>query len=81
MRNAIFEQYSESQAYRYEICIRKNGLYEVWVQKRFTDEYMGEHWFGYHDIQDLMHITDNMEQAVEIGEEILQKMEAPNSTT
>lgn len=71
MRNeAVYEEYSEDKMYRF-VVYRNEDLFEVWVQKRFTDEYMGEDWFDYEDIRDVMHYADTLERAKEIGRECL----------
>lgn len=67
----IFERYLADREYRYKIYRRQEDLYEVWVQKKITDDYMGAEWHGYHDIRDCMHITDSLQRAVEIGDELL----------
>lgn len=66
----VYEEFSEDKSYKFEVYKNVNS-YEIWVQKRITDEYMGDDWFAYHDISDYMHCADTLERAVEIGKECL----------
>ena len=47
----------------------REEYFEVCLQKRITDEYMGPDWFTYSDIRDYKHMTDSLENAMEIGRE------------
>ena len=71
--NVIREEYSSDKQYRYLICKEEN-YYEVWLQKRITDEYMGPNWFDYTYIRDFKHVTDSIERAIEIGREGLKNL-------
>lgn len=66
----IYEEYSDNKEYKFEVYQNLN-YYEIWVQKKMTDEYMGEEWFDYYDISYYMHISDTLERAIEIGKEYL----------
>ena len=71
------EAYSPSGGYKYEICRRKDGLFEVYVEKKETDSdgYMPKGWFQYIPVTDMLHIADSLERAVEIGGECLRNLE------
>lgn len=69
----IREEYSSDKQYRY-LIYKEEKYYEVWFQKRITDEYMGPDWFTYSDIRDDKHMTDSLESAVEIGREGLRNL-------
>lgn len=66
----VYQEYSANRDYRFEVYICQNG-YEIWVQRKITDDYMGDDWFDYHDISDYMHYADSIERAIEIGRECL----------
>ena len=55
--NIIREEYSSDKKYRYLIC-QEDKYFEVWLQKRITDEYMGPDWFTYTYIHDYKHVTE-----------------------
>lgn len=69
----IREEYSFDKQYRY-LIYKEEKYYEVWFQKRITDEYMGPDWFTYSDIRDDKHMTDSLESAMEIGREGLRNL-------
>lgn len=69
----IREEYSFDKQYRY-LIYKEEKYYEVWFQKRITDEYMGPDWFTYSDIRDDKHMTDSLERAMEIGREGLRNL-------
>lgn len=69
----IREEYSSDKQYRY-LIYKEEKYYEVWFQKRITDEYMGPDWFTYSDIRDDKHMTDSLESAMEIGREGLRNL-------
>ena len=71
---AIFEKYSKDKEYRYIIYERDGKIYDVWVQKKTTDEYMGEEWFTYFDIPDSRHLSDTLKRAMEIGDELIKSL-------
>ena len=72
MRNLLIATvYSDDKEYRYEIYDREDGSYQVWIQQKYRDEYMGNDWYDYFDINDYAHITDTVERAHEIGREAL----------
>lgn len=71
--NIIREEYSSDKKYRYLIC-QEDKCFEVWLQKRITDEYMGPDWFTYTYIHDYKHVTDSLERAIEIGREGLRNL-------
>lgn len=68
--NLIYEEYSSDREYMFEVYKNSND-YEVWVQKKVTDDYMDEEDFDYLDISDCAHRTDTLERAIEIGREYL----------
>lgn len=71
MRNVmVYQEYSADKEFRFEIYYNQNS-YEIWVQRKITDEYMGAEWFDYHDISDYMHLSDTFDRAIEIGKECL----------
>lgn len=70
----IFEKYSEDKEYKYEIYQTSPKIYEVLPMYKFTDEFMGDDWFDYYDIKDMKHLTDDMQKAIEIGEELLRNL-------
>lgn len=70
----VFEKYSADKNYKYEIYRTSNGVYEVQIQYKFTDELMGDDWFDYCNIKDMKHLTDTMQRAIEIGDELLQNL-------
>lgn len=72
--NLIYDRYSDDRRYKYEVYKRENGLYEVCVQFKETDEYMGSDWYQYSDINDISHFTDTLERAIEIGDGELYKL-------
>lgn len=69
----IYQEYTANQNYKFEVydC---QSLYEVWLQKRITDDYMGTDWFDYHPISDYMHYADSLDRAIEIGRECLRSL-------
>lgn len=69
-KDMVYQEYSDDREFRFEVYRNPNS-YEIWVQKKITDEYMGSDWFDYHDISDYMHYADSFERAVEIGRECL----------
>lgn len=75
--NIVYEQYSSSGDYKYEVCRRKDGTFEVYVEKKYTDSdgYMPEDWFQYLPVPDTFHLTDTLQTAIEIGEECLRNLE------
>ena len=75
--NVVHEAYSPSGAYKYEVCRRQDGSFEVCVEKKYTDSdgYMPEDWFQYLPISDMLHIADSLKRAVEIGGECLRNLE------
>jgi hypothetical protein len=73
IENLICEEYSSDKQYRYLIC-KKENYFEVWLQKRITDEYMGPDWYDYTYIRDYKHVTDTLERAIEIGREGLKNL-------
>ncbi|MCL2009519.1 MAG: hypothetical protein FWG71_03095 [Synergistaceae bacterium] len=68
--NPIMVRYSHDGEYRFEIIDRKNGVLQVWVQKKIYDDYMGD-WFSWTDIRDYAHIADSVKRAIEIGNEAI----------
>jgi len=70
----VYEVYSENRDFRFEVYREKN-YFEVWVQRKITDEYMGPDWFDYHDIADHKHMTDTLDKAIEIGRESLNALQ------
>lgn len=68
--NRVYQEYSGNREYRFEVYLNP-GFYEVWVQQKFTDEYMGSDWFAYYDVPDYMHRTDTLARAIEIGRECI----------
>ncbi len=70
------EEYSASGEYKYEIRRRRDGLFQVSVEKKYTgsDGYMPEGWFQYLPIPDMRHIADTLKRAAEIGEECLRNL-------
>ena len=71
--NLIREEYSSDKQYRY-LIYKENKYFEVWLQERITDEYMGSDWFTYSDIRDYKHTTDSIERAIEVGREGLRNL-------
>ncbi len=71
--NLVHEEYSSDKQYRYQVY-KEDRYFEVWVQKRITDEFMGPDWFTYSDIRDYKHVTDNIENAIEVGREGLRNL-------
>ena len=72
-RESIHEEYSYDGRYRFIVC-RKPDYFEVWVQKKITDEYLGPEEVYFSDIPDIKHIADSLERAVEIGQECLNNL-------
>lgn len=62
----VYSEYSENRDFRFEVY-GAAGFYEVWLQRKVTDEYMGPDWFAYYDISDDRHLADTLERAIEIG--------------
>lgn len=73
----LYEKFSPDGEYKYEISRRRDGLFEVHVEKRHTgsDGYMPEGWFQYLPISDMLHIADSLPRAIEIGDESLRNLE------
>lgn len=71
--NLICEEYSSDNQFRY-LIYKEEKYYEVWLQKRITDENMGPDWFTYSDIRDYKHVTDSLDNAIEIGREGLRNL-------
>lgn len=66
----IYLEYSEDKDLRFEVY-RNPNCYEVWLQRKITDEYMGADRFDYYDISDHRHLADTLERAIEIGREAM----------
>ena len=49
--NLIHEEYSSDKQYKFQVY-QEEKYYEVFLQKRITDEYMGPDWFTYSDVRD-----------------------------
>lgn len=47
----VYQEYSADNEYRFEIYRNPNS-YEIWVQRKIIDDYMGKEWFDYHDVSD-----------------------------
>jgi len=67
--NVVKVQYSSNGECRYEIVDRKDGTYQVWVEKKIYDDYVDKDWFGWADIPDGAHIVDSIERAIAVGNE------------
>ena len=74
-REFIYEEYTSDKLYRFEIC-QKDNSYELWVQKKYTDSTTDNSY--YYDIPDVIHITDSLEKAKEIGREGFRKLSPPS---
>ena len=61
---------------RFAVFCRREGLYEVWLQRRETDAayHPGESWYA--DIRDGAHFAPTLDDAVRIGEEGLRNLAA-----
>ena len=70
----VYEQYSDDKSYKLEIHQRADGLYEVRARRKITDEYMGNDWFEYTNLHDMMHLTDTLQSALQIGGELLRNL-------
>lgn len=70
----VFEKYSADKEYKYQVYQEGSTAYEVRVQYRFTDEFMGDDWFDYYDIKDMKHLTDSLQRAIEVGDELLRNL-------
>jgi len=66
-------RYSHDCGYRYEIIKRPDGTFQVWVQKRIRDEYLGDEGL-WCDTSKMAHITDTCERAEVVGNEILRNL-------
>ena len=75
-KRAVKVEYSRNKEARYIIYQRNDGIFEVWGEKRITEEATGEDWLNYRDIKDCLHLADTKERAVEIGAEILRCLES-----
>ena len=73
----LYEKYSASGTYKSEVSRRRDGLFKVHVEKRYTDfdGYMPEGWFQYLPVSDMLHIADSLQRAIEIGNECLNGLE------
>lgn len=71
--NPVREEYSFDKQFRY-LIYKEEKYFELCLQKRITDEYMGPDWFAYSDIRDYKHMTDSLENAMEIGREGLRNL-------
>ena len=49
-------------------------MYEVRARRKITDEYMGNDWFEYTNLHDMMHLTDTLQSALQIGGELLRNL-------
>ena len=70
----VYEQYSDDKSYKLEFHQRADGLYEVRARRKITDEYMGNDWFEYTNLHDMMHLTDTLQSALQIGGELLRNL-------
>lgn len=72
----LYEAFSPGGGYKYEISRRRDGLFDIRVEKRYTDSdgYMPEDWFQYLPIPDMRHVADSLERAKEIGDECLKNL-------
>lgn len=66
----VYQEYFDNKEYRFEVY-RSHNFYEIQVQHKITDDYMGEDWFDYCNINDYKHCADTIEKAIEIGRESL----------
>ena len=71
--NLIHEEYSSDKQYKFQVY-QEEKYYEVFLQKRITDEYMGPDWFTYSDVRDYKHIADSFDNAMKIGMEGLRNL-------
>ena len=70
MKESIIEtHYSANGKYRFEVVDRKNGTFHVRVASECYDEYADE--FYWSPSTDMVHITDTVERALEIGNELM----------
>lgn len=71
--NPLKVKYSHDCEYRYEIVKRLDGLFQVWVQERIRDEYLGDEelWC---DTGKMAHLADTCERAEDIGDELLRNL-------
>lgn len=67
----VYQEYSTNQEYRFEVY-RNRNFYEIWVQRKISDDIMGNEWFYYSDLSDGKHCADTIERAIEVGRECLQ---------
>ena len=74
MRDDILHQeYSADGAFRFEVYHHAD-FFEVWVQRKITDEYMSPDWFTYYDMPNCRHCTDTLERAIAIGRDDLRAL-------
>jgi hypothetical protein len=71
--NLIHEEYSSDKQYKFQVY-QEEKYYEVFLQKRITDEYMEPDWFTYSDVRDYKHIADSFDNAMKIGMEGLRNL-------
>ena len=75
--NLIHEEYSSDKQYKFQVY-QEEKYYEVFLQKRISDEYMGPDWFTYSDVRDYKHIADSFDNAMKIGMEGLRNLSGEN---
>lgn len=74
MREKVVKvEYSMDKKYRYEVVDREDGTFQVWAEIKIVDD-MDEDVFFYEDIKDYAHITDTIDNAIKIGEEMLRNL-------
>ena len=75
--NPIVTKYSADEEHRYEIVKRADGIFQVWVQEKIYDDYYDgrNEFIVWGDIKDVIHLTDTLERAQEIGDEYLTNFE------
>lgn len=74
MREKVVKvEYSVDKKYRYEVVDREDGTFQVWAEIKIVDD-MDEDVFFYEDIKDYAHITDTIDNAIKIGEEMLRNL-------
>ena len=72
MRENVLEtKMSFDRMYRYEIVLRDDGLFQIWIEKKLVDDDLGAENYDWSDILDCCRLTDTIESTIIIADEQL----------
>lgn len=80
MGKQVLTKYSKDKEYYYEISERADKIYEINLYKRIVYDDTEPVIVTYHSIEKCKHISDTIERAVEIGENLLTECKSSSTT-